>query len=128
MNNAENVPETSSSPATSLGRGFELRIVLFPSAQGNPTEAPPVLPDRESPAKANNPSSPDCAQPGVGENKDPFLFFPSAKTAAKDAVYTIFPGEEFVPFLSELQLEKIEFLPACSLFPLASLGRKSAHT
>lgn len=32
--------------------------------------------------------------------------------AAKGGVYTIFPGEEFVPFLSRLQLEKIEFLLA----------------
>lgn len=58
VNNAENVPETSSSPATSLGRGFELRIVLFPSAQGNPTEAPPVLPDRESLPKQTIPALP----------------------------------------------------------------------
>lgn len=43
--------------------------------------------------------------------------------AAKDAVYTIFPGEEFVPFLSKLQLEKIEFLPACSLFPCPWAGK-----
>jgi hypothetical protein len=34
------------------------------------------------------------------ENKDPFLFFPNSVVPAKVTVYTIFLGEEFVPFLS----------------------------
>lgn len=57
---------------------------------------------------------------------------------AKGTVYTIFPGEEFVPFLFMLQLEKIDsLLPVpfpqtlgrekCSMPEPPTLSKMSAH-
>lgn len=73
--------------------------------KGNPTEASSVS-GTPSPFKQGVPCQSkqsqlcDCALVGVGENKDPFLCFPNSMAPAKGTVYTIFPGEEFVPFLS----------------------------
>lgn len=73
--------------------------------KGNPTEASPVS-GTPSPFKQGVPCQSkqsqlyDCALAGVGKNKDPFLCFPNSMAPAKGTVYTIFPGEEFVPFLS----------------------------
>lgn len=116
---------------TPLGNRVGSRVVLSSTPKGNPAEASPVSGTLSPfgqgvPCQSKQSQLYDCALAGVGENKDPFLCFPKSMSAAKGAVYTIFPGEEFVPFLSRLQLEKIDSLPAYCFFP-SSLGRKEVQ-
>ena len=100
--------------------------------KGNLTEASPVS-GTPSPFKqgvscqSKQSQLYDCALAGVGENKDPFLCFPNSMAPAKGTVYTVFPGEEFVPFLSRLKLEKIDSLLAWS-FSLDPWTRKVSDT